>query len=379
MWAQRSRVTWLGEGDKNTRFFHLKANARKKINSISSLVDSQGLIHTEQPDLEQVAVSYYQQLFLPSVSMSDQEMLDSLHHIPVAISYAHNRMLTEPYSELEIRRALFQLYPYKAPGLDGYQDGFFQKFWGTIKRDFTASCLSILHEGHIPEVNFEPERGLWQSDPLSPYLFILCSEWLSHSLAKLERENKIKGIKVCRRASAVSHLMFADDCLLLFKAKDDTAEVLSSLLTKYEHISGQIINYSKSEIVLSPNAPASLRNIFRDHLSVTMPSHHAKYLGLPLTLQRKLTLNFSGIIDKFWNKTESWNSKNLSSGGKEILIKSVLQALPQYAMNYFLLPEHIINKMHSSYRKSGGPTLLPRNLFTGSNLRTYVKTGIWVD
>ncbi|KAL9666338.1 hypothetical protein QQ045_000667 [Rhodiola kirilowii] len=56
-------------------------------------------------------------------------------------------------------------------------------------------------------------------------------------------------------------------------------------------------------------------------------------------------------MDKFWNKTESWNSKNLSSGGKEVLIKAVLQALPQFAMNCFLLPEQIIKKMHSSIRK----------------------------
>ncbi|KAL9666372.1 hypothetical protein QQ045_000702 [Rhodiola kirilowii] len=164
-------------------------------------------------------------------------------------------------------------------------------------------------------------------------------------------ERGIEGIKICRRAPYGSHLMFADDCLLLFKVKENTAGALSSLLTKYEHISGQVINYDKSELVLSPNASEALRNAFRGRLSVTLASHHAKYLGLPLTLQRKLTLNFSGVIDKFWSKTESWISKKLSSGGKEILIKAVLQALPQYVMNGFLLPEQIINKMHSSTRK----------------------------
>ncbi|CAM8931881.1 unnamed protein product [Rhodiola kirilowii] len=42
MWAQRSRVTWLSEGDNNTRFFHLKANARRRSNTISTLVDKEG-------------------------------------------------------------------------------------------------------------------------------------------------------------------------------------------------------------------------------------------------------------------------------------------------------------------------------------------------
>ncbi|CAM8982876.1 unnamed protein product [Rhodiola kirilowii] len=492
MWAQRSRISWLGEGDNNTRFFHLKANARKKINSISSLLDGHGISHTDHSEIEQVAISYFQELFSSSVSMSEVELMESLQFIPTIITEAHNRILTEPYTEIEIRRALFQLYPFKAPGLDGYPAGFFQKFWGIIKMDFLASCFAVLHEGIIPQgtndtlivlipkirdavkmedyrpisltsvvsktvakaivnrlqqilmevispaqsafikgrlitdnyliahevahfiknkrqgknaygslkldmskaydrvewkflkimllsfgfderwvsiilkyvssvrysirmngknsVEFTPGRGLRQGDPLSPYLFILSSEWLSYSLSKLEMERRIEGIKVCLRAPYVSHLMFADDCLLLFKANESTAGTLVSLLKSYETVSGQVINYNKSELVLSPNVSQVLKNSFRDQLSVPINNHHAKYLGLPLTLQRKLTLNFSGVMDKIWKKTESWSSKNLSSGGKEILIKAVLQALPQFAMNCFILPEQIIKKMHSSIR-----------------------------
>ncbi|CAM8918528.1 unnamed protein product [Rhodiola kirilowii] len=492
MWAQRSRVSWLGEGDNNTRFFHLKANARKRYNTITSLTDSGGRVYSEKDDLENVAASYFRDIFTSTVNMPDADMLELIQLIPSKISDVHNRMLMNPFSENEIRRALFQLYPYKAPGLDGFPAGFFQKFWTTIREDFITSCLSILHDGCIPEgindtlivlipkhkgaarmedyrpisltsvvsktvakaiVNrlqqilpeiispaqsafikgrlitdnyliaheaahfiknsrqsksvygslkldmskaydrvewrfmkllllrfgFEarwvsmilnyvtsvkfticingtlsgsivPGRGLRQGDPLSPYLFILCSEWLSYGLSKLERERNFEGVKVCRRAPYINHLMFADDCLLLFKVKDGTAAALSMLLKQYENVSGQIINYTKSELVLSPNAPDYTRHMFCAHLSVCIVSHHAKYLGLPLSLQRKLTLNFSGLIDKFGNKTEGWMSKNLSAGGKEVLIKAVLQSLPQYAMNCFLLPDYIINKMHSSIR-----------------------------
>ncbi|CAM8980230.1 unnamed protein product [Rhodiola kirilowii] len=493
MWAQRSRISWLSEGDNNTKFFHLKANARRRTNTISTLIDSEGISSSNVVDIERVAVSYFRNLFSSTNNMPDSELAESLQCIPTLVSADHSRILMSPYTEYEIKVALFQLYPYKAPGIDGYPAGFFQRFWNVIKVDFSDACFSVLNGGITPPrindtlivlipkqrsamrmedyrpisltsvisktvakvivnrlqlilpeiispaqsafikgrlitdnfliaheiahfirntrngnksygslkldmskaydrvewrylkmvmlqfgfeerwVNmimnyvssvryaicingeittfFDPERGLRQGDPLSPYLFILCSEWLSHSLSKLQVQRSIEGIKVSRAAPLVTHLMFADDCLLAFKVADNTGDVLSSLLRKYEHISGQVVNYNKSEIVLSPNVHASVRGALQASLSMKIASHHVKYLGLPLTLNRKLSLNFSEMMDKFYNKTEGWKAKNLSSGGKEILIKSVLQALPQYSMNCLQLPEDTIKKMHSAIRR----------------------------
>ena len=69
--------------------------------------------------------------------------------------------------------------------------------------------------------NIISSRGLRQGDPLSPYLFLLCAKCFSSLLAKVEAENKLHGVSICRRAPSISHLLFADDSLLFYRATQD--------------------------------------------------------------------------------------------------------------------------------------------------------------
>ncbi|MCI03874.1 RNA-directed DNA polymerase (Reverse transcriptase), partial [Trifolium medium] len=58
-----------------------------------------------------------------------------------------------------------------------------------------------------------------------------------------------------------------------------------------------------------------------------------------------------------WKKINSWRSRSLSKADKEIMIKSVLQAIPSYAMSIYLLPESLINdieRMVNSFWWGGG-------------------------
>jgi hypothetical protein len=74
----------------------------------------------------------------------------------------------------------------------------------------------LVNDERVGPIN--PGRGLRQGDPLSPYLFIICAEGMTALTKQSERKGLLHGIKVCRRAPSISHLLFADDSLLFFRA-----------------------------------------------------------------------------------------------------------------------------------------------------------------
>jgi hypothetical protein len=63
-------------------------------------------------------------------------------------------------------------------------------------------------------------------DPLSPFMFLFVVDGLSTLLRHEVMETRITPIKVCKRASGISHLLFADDTYLFFKATQEEALVV---------------------------------------------------------------------------------------------------------------------------------------------------------
>ena len=60
---------------------------------------------------------------------------------------------------------------------------------------------------------------------------------------------------------------------------------------------------------------------------------------------------FEYIIDKVRERTQGWNKKFLSAGGKEVLLKSVALALPVYSMNIFKFPKSICEEINATIAK----------------------------
>ena len=77
----------------------------------------------------------------------------------------------------------------------------------------------------------KPSRGIRQGDPLSPYIFILCSEVLS---GLCNRAQDTGQLTVARGCPQVNHLLFTDDTMFFAKANKDNTLALKEILQQYE-------------------------------------------------------------------------------------------------------------------------------------------------
>ena len=83
-----------------------------------------------------------------------------------------------------------------------------------------------------------PQRGICHRDPLSPYLFIICTEALIANIKKAERGKQLTGMKVARACTPISHFLFADDSLFFCKVQNDECQTILRILKEYEVVSG---------------------------------------------------------------------------------------------------------------------------------------------
>ncbi|KAL9665366.1 hypothetical protein QQ045_020785 [Rhodiola kirilowii] len=400
-WRQRSRAEWLKNGDRNTSYFHAKASQRKKRNHVDCLRDSKGELQESDHQIASIIIDYFVNIFKSQVAPHGGGWNHDFENVPKMVSEDMNRQLMAPFTEGEIKRAMFQMHPTKGPGLDGFSALFYQSNWDVVSSDIIREVMMCLNNEVIsrklnetlivlvPKVQkvekvehlraislcnvvmkivtkvlanrlkeilpdiisqsqsafiggrlitdniliaqevshfikgagkqktgfmsvkldmskaydriewsflekmmlalgfdanwvrkvmvcvktvtyrvkinedisgvIKPERGLRQGDPISPYLFLLCAEWLTYTINKYQERGLVKGIIICRNAPIVTHLMFADDCVLFLKAKPDCVRRLLEIFRRYEAVSGQNVNFEKSEVVCNRNVPDLLK------------------------------------------------------------------------------------------------------------------------
>uniref|UniRef100_A0A803NNJ0 Reverse transcriptase domain-containing protein n=1 Tax=Cannabis sativa TaxID=3483 RepID=A0A803NNJ0_CANSA len=228
--------------------------------------------------------------------------------------------------------------------------GFSDWVSGLIMECITTVTFQVLVNGGLTKA-FTPSRGLRQGDPLSPYLFILCSEILSRMVLEKERLGELTGYCVSNNSPSVSHLMYADDTIFFTKADSQEVDTLAEVLDRYCYWSGQRINVSKSKILLSKNCDTAVGEAIAEALGFNIMQGDETFLGNPLFVSGNRRQDFQFIIDNVRNRMDGWRAKLLSQAARTVLIKNVISAIPIYSMSIFLLPKTITDSLDALARR----------------------------
>lgn len=278
-------------------------------NVISKLLASRLL-----PVLMQV-IAPHQSAFVPGRLLGENVLLAT------DLVHGYNRSISEPKAMLKVD---------------------IRKAFDSVRWDFVISALRALDIPHsfvnwISECiytpsftvavngstggNFRSSRGLRQSDPLSPYLFILAMEVFS-SLLQSRFDGGYIHYHLGTADLKVTHLMFADDVMIFFDGGSSSLHGVSEALEDFASWYGLRINTAKTQLFCAGVNQIELNAIVC--YGFTVGSLPIPYLGL-LLMSRKLKISeYEPLLDNIRKKFRAWTVRTLSFAGRVQLLASVI-------------------------------------------------------
>ncbi|WMV21816.1 hypothetical protein MTR67_015201 [Solanum verrucosum] len=412
-WKQRSRIQWLKQGDKNTKFFHRIATTHKRFNSMEQL-EVEGEITKDQIRIKEAAQEFYKNLYKETEGWRpDQRILDvsrisekeqkagasNLKDFrPISLVGGVYKLIARLLAErlkqvldklinkhqmafvkgrqimdaaLIVSECIDSRIKEGSPGLMCKLDiqkafdhvnwsfllnilsqmGFGDKWLKWIETCIKTVKFSVLVNGE-PVGFFESERGLRQGDPLSPFLFILAMEGFNAMMRIATQNRWIKGFKVGGRGAEereIGHMLYADDTIILCDPVEEQISYIRVILVLFEAVSGLKVNWGKSSLFPVNEVPQIKE--MAGILGCSVGKLPTTYLGMPLGNNHKALEIWDGILEKTEKKLSGWKAQYLSLGGRLILINSVLDSLPTYVMSLFPIPGKVVENLDKLRRK----------------------------
>jgi exonuclease III len=167
LWRQKSRVQWLKEGEKNTKFFHRSMVHRRYINKITQLEDAQGNPIREHNRIAEELTNYYKDLLTETNDDRMPAINKITRNIPSLITQEHNEALTRPITQEEVDQAVKEMPPGKSPSPDGFTTDFFhycwpmirEEVWQVVEESRTSGTSPLNLQCHLPHAHPKGGKG----------------------------------------------------------------------------------------------------------------------------------------------------------------------------------------------------------------------------
>ena len=141
-------MQWIKFGDCNSKFLHMSTLIRRKKNGIGSLKGDDGSWITDVNLFKNMVVPFYQKLYTDEgnrgMPVNFVNYFSCLTDEPIA-------SLMKPVTPREVKDARFSMGAYKAPGDDGFQPLFYQKFWDVVGPSLCCMVLKAFRDKSLPQ------------------------------------------------------------------------------------------------------------------------------------------------------------------------------------------------------------------------------------
>ncbi|XP_074298902.1 uncharacterized protein LOC141629878 [Silene latifolia] len=124
--VQKTKATWVNQGDNNIRYFHSILKVRSAKNKVFLIEDHQGIAHTDANQIQAAFLHYYEELL--GTAADTTPVSHSLVQLGPMCTPYHCEVLLSPVTKAEIKEAIFSIPNHKASGPDGFSSAFFKDF-----------------------------------------------------------------------------------------------------------------------------------------------------------------------------------------------------------------------------------------------------------
>ena len=183
--------------------------------------------------------------------------------------------------------------------------------------------------------SFQPQAGVKQGDPLSPYLFAIYIEPMA---IKLRNTGKEHGITMNNKYKTDIVSLFADDTLLYAKNYNSSIKLIQ-IVDHYCIHSGMQLNINKSIIVpLYKNSQIKNQNP-QSPFKILNNQETTKYLGIQIDPNPNENQQFSNIIKNIHHKLNIWYKRGKTLKGRKTIINTIIKS----SLWYYTLCSKISN------------------------------------